>query len=188
MAAAVTALALAGCSGADSSETLALHEQGEILGSAALSATPSPSPTATPAPDDYSMNSGWVSVAGCPAGVFAGISEGFAGHGSITQTVPSTSSGPSSLPGLTSKFVPSCSFKFSDSNGINGTGEIFFGMGVNYQKLFAGGVLSAGYTLRQTSNYTSAYVRGVSVIGIEYIPADTDGDPYSAVAVFGTNS
>ena len=189
-AAAATALALAACSGLDSSDTVLIQQQGQILGFEALGATsdPDPAPIGSPAPNDYSMNSGWVDVAGCPAAVFQGVSVGFAGHGTVAQTVPSTSSGPAALPALTSKFVPSCSFTFSDSNGINGTGEIFIGMGENYEKLFASGVLNAGYTLRQSANFTSAYSKGTSVVGIQYLATGYGGFPYSVVSVFGASS
>jgi hypothetical protein len=132
------------------------------------------------------MNSGWVDTVGCPSEVFDGLSAGLGANGTFTRTTPTTASGPTSVPALTSKFVPSCAFTFSGNNGITGSGEIFIGMGQAYDTLFASGLVHAGFVVAQTSGNTVIYLRTDSVVALTFIPPGINADPYSAVGVIGT--
>jgi hypothetical protein len=187
VAAVVTVVSLAACAGgADPAAMANARAQGELIGVSAAGATSAPSPGGPSS--EYSMESGWVDTTGCPSAVFDGVSAGFGSSGTVSRTTPSTSSGPSSVPTLTSKFVPSCAFSFAGNGGITGSGEIFIGMGQSYDTRFAGALVSAGFVLLKTSGYTTEYQRGGSVVGLLYIPENTQGDPYSIVAVIGTNT
>lgn len=149
-----------------------------------------PVPTTTPSANDYSMNSGWINTAGCPAEIITGIKDSMGSLGTVTQTTPSTSSGPGVLPALTSKFVPSCSYVIHYNNGLTLNGEIFIGMGPSYQTLFASGILNAGFVQKTVVGHSTNYLRqnDDAVVSLTYDPVGTDGVPYSIVSVAGTNS